>query len=116
MGFAQREQALRLGIEGVDAGRGPRLPPVYAVVVAARADLRTLRRVGGSHGGGQRRVQVFCEAANFSLGSPPGLRLAELALGLTGRVEQFRPPCGECLVGLVLLLRLGARLMQKHSP
>ena len=44
MGFAQGEQALGLGGEGMDPGLGPGLAPVDAVVVPARADLRPLRR------------------------------------------------------------------------
>ena len=76
MGFAQGEQALGLGGEGMDPGLGPGLAPVDAVVVPARADLRPLRREGGVHGVGERGVQLQREAAQFGVGSAQGLSLA----------------------------------------
>ena len=105
MGFAQREQALRLRLQGVDSWLGHRLPSVDAVLVAARADLRALRRVSGAHGVGQRRVQVKREPVQLGRGSPPFLCLAEPGLGLASRIEQFHPPRRERHISLVHLLR-----------
>jgi len=108
--------------ESVDAGLGPGLPPVDAVVVAARADLRPLRREGGVHGGGQRGVQAEREAAQFGVWGVPGLSLAELGLGLARRGEKLCSPGRGRHVGLVPLLRLAAGLVtaardpRSHAP
>src|SRR6266481_5917649 len=85
----QGEQVLGFGGEGVHPRRGPCLAAVDAVVVAAGADLRPLRGVGGPHGRGQRGVEVLGQAAYLRVGGAPGLRLPELRLRLAGGVEKL---------------------------
>src|SRR5882724_1264705 len=112
----QGEQVLGFGGEGTHPRRGLRLAAVDAVVVTPRADLRALRRVGGPHGRGQRGVEILGRAAYLGVRGVPGLRLPEPRLGLAGGVEEFRATAGQRQVGLVLLLRLTARLRPADGP
>ena len=116
MGLTQREQVLGFGCEGVHPRLGHGLAPVDAVVVAEGADLRAPRGIGGPHGLGERGVEVFGQAVYFRDGGVPGLRLPEPTLHLAGRAEKVRSPRGERRVGLVLLLRLAARLRSARDP
>src|SRR5215813_2232146 len=90
----QGEQVLGFGGEGAHPRRGLCLAAVDAVVVAPRADLRTLCRVGGSHGRGQRGVEGLGRAAYLRVRGMAGLRLPEPRLGLAGGVEEFCATAG----------------------
>ena len=116
MGLTQREQVLGFGCEGVHPRLGHGLAPVDAVVVAEGADLRAPRGVGGSHGLGERGVEVFGQAVYFRDGGVPGLRLPEPMLHLAGRAKKVRAPRAERHVGLVLLLRLAGWLRSASDP
>ena len=110
MGLTQRKQVLGFGREGVHPRLGHGLAPIDAVVVAEGADLSAPRGVDGSHGLGERGVEVLGQAVYFRDRGVPGLRLPEPTLRLAGRAEKVRAPRGECHVGLVMLLRPAARL------
>src|SRR6185312_6899366 len=90
MRLPQGEQVLGFGGEGAYPRGGLRLAAVDAVVVAPRADLRALRRVGSPHDRGQRGVKILGRAAYLRVRGVPGLRLPEPRLGLAGGVEEFR--------------------------
>jgi len=106
--FPQGQQPLSLVGPGMHGGLGHRLPPVNAVLVAERADLGALGRVGGVGHIGQGDVEFAGELVPLvgwgseSLGAAVGLFRS------LGALEQFVEVRGQRDIGEIIRFSSGA--------